>query len=166
MPDDFNPNDMQNPYVDYRAANLYAYLRKHGVDRPAATDFLYSNLGFGLLGQALVNRAGMPYAKLLEEVVTGPLGMSDTVVILSAQQQKRLIQGYNSQNRPVRPWTFDAIAGAGAIRSTAGDLLTYLDAQLHPEKFGALSAALAASHELRAETVSGGRIGHAWLYPP
>ena len=35
-------------------------------------------------------------------------------------------------------WDLDGLAGAGAIRSTAGDMLTYLEAQLHPEKFPAL----------------------------
>src|SRR5207248_7245613 len=35
MPDNFKPSDMTNPYADYHAANLYAYIGKHGVANPA-----------------------------------------------------------------------------------------------------------------------------------
>jgi len=164
MPDNFDPVDPRNPYADYRAANLYAYIGKHGVAKPRASKFLYSNVGFGILGQALSNRAGLSYPNLVQEEVTGPLGMSDTVVSLSREQLARFIQGYDAAHRPVRPWDLDAMAGAGAIRSTADDMLTYLDTQLHAEKFGALATALAQSHQLRADVASDSRIALAWIY--
>ncbi len=164
MPSNFKPADVNNPYVDYRDENLYAFIGEHGVSKPADAGFLYSNLGFGLLGQALANRAGMTYPNLLQEDVTGPLGMSDTVVSLSGERWERFIQGYNGQHHPVHPWDLVAMAGAGAIRSTAGDMLTYLEAQLHPERFGALSAALTESHQLHAEGFPGSRIALAWYY--
>ena len=55
MPDNFHPADAQDPYADYRSANLYDFINKHGVQKPVDTSFLYSNLGFGLLGQALAD---------------------------------------------------------------------------------------------------------------
>ena len=164
MPANFKPASMTNPYVDYRAANLYDYLAKRGVARPANAGFLYSNLGFGLLGQALANRAGRSYPDLVAREVTGPLGMSDTVVTLSPEQQSRFIQGYNASHRPVREWDFAALAGAGAIRSTAGDMLTYLQAQLHPQKAPALASALRQSQQLHADGFPGTRIALAWYY--
>ena len=76
----------------------------------------------------------MSYSDLLQEEVTGPLGLRDTVVSLSPEQQSRIIQGHTGQHRPIPAWYLDAYAGAGAIRSTAGDLLTYLDdALLNPD---------------------------------
>ena len=164
MPDNFHPADIRNPYADYHAADLYRFLAAHGVGRPAATDFLYSNLGFGLLGQALANRAGESYAALLEREVAAPLGLSDTVVALSPRQRARFIQGHDTQHRPAHEWDLDALAGAGAIRSTAADMLTYLEAQLHPEKFPALAAAIRMTHEPRADAMPGMKIGLAWLY--
>jgi CubicO group peptidase (beta-lactamase class C family) len=174
MPDNFHPADNSNPYADYRAANLYAFLAKHGVAKPGDTTFLYSNLGFGLLGQALANRAGVPYSELLQNEITGPLGMKDTVVALSAQQQLRFITGHDAAHHPAHAWDLDALAGAGAIRSTADDMLTYLQANLHPDKLPStatqtpsgktLGAALAQSHELRADASPGMRIALAWLY--
>ncbi len=164
MPDNFNPIDQRNPLADYRAANLYAYLHKRGVAKPRAAKFVYSNVGFGILGQALSNRAGIDYPNLVRDEVTGPLGMRDTGVSLSPEQRSRIIQGYDAAHLPVRMWDMDAMAGAGAIRSTASDMIAYLDAQLHPEKFGALQAALVESHQLRADVESGSRIALAWIY--
>lgn len=164
MPGNFNPADPRNPYADYHSANLYQFLASHGVAKPAAPGFLYSNLGFGLLGNALAGRAGMSYAALLQREIAGPLGLKDTVVSLSPEQQARFMQGHDAQHLPAHSWEFDALAGCGAIRSTAADMLTYLEAQLHPEKFPALAAAIAQTHEPRAEAGLLGRIGLAWLY--
>ena len=75
MHDNFKPAIEDNPYADYHAANLYEYLAKHGAAKPDKPEFLYSNLGFGLLGQALSLRAGKAYQALLAEEVLDPLGM-------------------------------------------------------------------------------------------
>lgn len=58
MPDNFHPADPHNPLADYGPEQLYAYLAKHGAAKPEDATFAYSNLGFGLLGQALAVRAG------------------------------------------------------------------------------------------------------------
>jgi CubicO group peptidase (beta-lactamase class C family) len=159
MPGNFHPADKANPYADYHAADLYEYLAKHGLRKPADAAFLYSNLGFGLLGQALANRAHMSYPDLVKAEITGPLGMRDTVVSLSPDQQRRFMQGHDGDGHPVSSWDLDALAGAGALRSTAGDMLTYLEANLHPN-----SAAFVQSHQLRADIEPGLRIALAWMY--
>jgi serine-type D-Ala-D-Ala carboxypeptidase/endopeptidase len=171
MPDNFNPADGKNPYADYHAANLFAFIGKHGVAVPAGASFLYSNLGFGLLGQSLSVRAGTPYPELLKTEVTVPLALADTTISLSPEQLSRFMPGHDGDHQPAHAWDLDALAGAGAIRSTAGDLLTYLAANLHPEdvKPGAgagstLQAALNLSHQLRADAMPGMRIALAWLY--
>jgi len=166
MPDNFRPASPRDPYADYRPADLYGFLAKQGVSKPASPRFNYSNVGLGLLGQALADRAGMSYAELLKKQVTGPLGMNDTAVRLSPEQEKRLVQGHGAQHQPAGAWNFDALAGAGAIRSTAGDMLTYLEAQLHPDriKTGTLAQAIAMSQELRADAFPTMKVGLAWLY--
>jgi CubicO group peptidase (beta-lactamase class C family) len=168
MPDNFKPTGRRNPYPDYHAAHLYAYMAKRGVARPAHPRFFYSNLGLGLLGQALANRAGTTYAKALQQEITGPLGLPDTVVWPSPEQRERVIQGHsgNGEHEAVHAWPrgLDGLAGAGAMRSTAGDMLTYLEAQLHPERSPAMVAALTESHKLRADAISGQRIALAWFY--
>ena len=73
---------------------------KHGVAKPGDAEFLYSNLGFGLLGQALANRAGLNYRICLQEEVTGPLGMSDTVVSLSRRTVGTIHPGLQRRHHP------------------------------------------------------------------
>jgi len=171
MPDNFAPADPNNPYADYHAAELYQFIKQHGLVKPADATFLYSNLGFGLLGQALSNRAAMPYPQLLKEQITVPLGLKDTVVTLTPQQQSRFIPGHNAQHEQVHEWNLDALGGAGAIRSTADDLLTYLQANLHPESVNTsasanartLPKAIALSHEVRNTALPGMHIAFAWL---
>jgi CubicO group peptidase (beta-lactamase class C family) len=158
IPDNLRANE------DYGVERLYAYIGKRGVGKPAHANFLYSNLGFGLLGQALANRAGIAYRFLVQEEVTGPLGMSDTVVYLSEDKQTRVIRGYDNSRRSPLPRDQSGLAGAGALHSTAGDMLTYLDAQLHPGKFETLSAAIVQSHQIHADAGTSGRIAVAWAY--
>ncbi|MGO9454358.1 MAG: serine hydrolase domain-containing protein [Candidatus Binataceae bacterium] len=176
MPDNFKPKNSANPYVDYGAPQLHDFVARHGVAKPADAPFLYSNLGFGLLGYGLSLRAGVPYGQLLSTEITGPLHMSDTVITLSPTQRTRLIEGYNNNFDPAGPWDFDVFAGAGAIRSTAADLLTYLDGNLHPDKYATgaaadspaatLPAAIALDHQVRAKiSVSGDKkIALAWWF--
>jgi CubicO group peptidase (beta-lactamase class C family) len=173
MPDNFKPTDGENPYTDYHAANLYAYLAMHGVGKPEKTEFLYSNLGFGLLGQALSVRAEKAYPALLAEEVLEPLGMHDTAVALTPAQQARFIPGHTGDHRPAHAWDLDAFAGAGAIRSTASDMLIYLQANLHPEEVKGpdvspaaktIAAAIVQSHELHADSFGGQKVALAWLF--
>jgi CubicO group peptidase (beta-lactamase class C family) len=71
------------------------------------------------------------------------------------------MQGYDEQHHPA-PWDEEGLAGSGAIRSTAGDLLKYLQANLHPEGFGgALSEALAMAHHPRPPVLPRTRIALA-----
>lgn len=175
LPDNLKPSDPNNPYADYHAANLYRFLSGHGLGKVGDPPFLYSNLGVGLLGQALANRAGVPYPALLLDEVTGPLALKNTVITLSAEQHQRFIEGHRADHLVAHAWDLDALAGAGAIRSNADDMLTYLEAQLHPErivmtgpepssKTQTIAASLTLSHELRANAGAGTEIAFAWLY--
>jgi CubicO group peptidase (beta-lactamase class C family) len=164
MPDNFAPADFENPYADYHLSNLYEYIAKRGVAKRGNPSFLYSNLGVGLLGQALANHAGMSWPELVKAEITGPLGMNDTVVSVTPEQNYRFAQGFDGQHHPTHAWDIDGIAGAGALRSTSGDMLNYLEAQLHPERAGALGAAIRESHILHADVNATTRIALAWLY--
>jgi hypothetical protein len=137
-----------------------------GVARPPYASFSYSNLGFGLLGQALANRTGEDYADLVRGI-TEPLGMHDTVLQFSSEQRARLIQGYAAPRTPVGTMDLSSLAGAGAIRSTAADLLRYLVANLHPETVSdadGLRRAIETQHKLRAHIAPGASIALSWLY--
>jgi len=174
LPDNMHPENQADPYANYTAKDLYDFLAKQGVGHPELTGFLYSNLGFGLLGQALAIKADESYEALIRRQVTGPLGMKDTTTALSPSQQARLIQGYTGAHDKAHVWTFDALAGAGALHSTVDDLLTYTEAYLHPEKLppasagpaSTLASALRLAQHPQADGPGSMKIALAWLFRP
>jgi CubicO group peptidase (beta-lactamase class C family) len=172
----FRPPDPDNPFADYDKERLYIFMRARGVRKWADFGFVYSNLGMGLLGHALGVRAGIDYVPLVKKVITDPLSMHDTVFTLNDDQKPRFMQPYQMQlgpRHPVRPFDVDVLAGAGGFRSTAGDMLAWAEANLHPDRLSpgvgagrsVLVAALKASHELR-DAGQGRKIGLAWLHHP
>lgn len=175
MPDNIDLTDLDNPYASYHAAELFAYLRKHGVANPTRASSQFGSLGFGLLGVALANRAGTSYDVLLKDEIADPLGLKDTTIALSPEQKLRLIPGHDQFRGPAKPWDSDALAGAVAIRSTAGDLLAYLEANLHPEALSlaaaspnaaTLSTAIGHTLQPQSEVLPGMRSALGWLYQP
>ena len=161
LPTNLNIKLFSNPYVDYDSARLYAYLKERGLARPADAAYLYSNLGFGLLGHVLARQHHGSYEKLIADLITGPLEMHDTRVQLDPAARPRMAQGHTQTGVPVPPWDFDALAGAGAIRSTVDDMLRYVQAQIEPP--ATLAAAIRNSQVVRASTgAGGGGIALAW----
>jgi serine-type D-Ala-D-Ala carboxypeptidase/endopeptidase len=129
LPDNMVGADSPDPYAAYTNADLFAYLAQAKLPSapPCAPD--YSNLGFGVLGVVLERMYGQSWDTLVHNKITLPLGMADTVQHLSTEQRARLAQGW-SEGKQVQPWTFQAMAGAGALVSTAADLTKLADAML------------------------------------
>jgi D-alanyl-D-alanine-carboxypeptidase/D-alanyl-D-alanine-endopeptidase len=130
LPTNLAPKDANNPYADYTVANLYAFLSSYPLPRDAGSGFEYSNLGDGLLGHVLALRAGTDYETLVRTRITDPLGMKSTAITLSPDQQARLAPGHDAQLKRAANWDFPTLPGAGALRSTVNDMLTFLGANL------------------------------------
>src|SRR5262249_32553794 len=129
-PTNSHPADVANPFADYDIPKLYEFLSAYTLTRDVGEKYEYSNVGVGLLGHALARKAGMSYEALVRARVLEPLGMKDTTVTLSDEQKKRLATGHNGALVPVKSWDLDALAGAGALRSTVNDMLKFLSANL------------------------------------
>lgn len=127
-----------NPFVHPDRAQLLVGLSALKLDRKPPCNGPYSSLGLGLLGQLLADRYGKPWDMLVHENIAAPLGMRDTVQYLGPDAQ-RLAPGYEDKS-PRTPWDFGALAGAGALRSTAADLLVFARAIMAGRK-GPLGAA-------------------------
>ena len=97
MPDNKAPKDPKDPFADYDAAKLYAFLSGYTLTRDPGAQWEYSNLGVGLLGHALSLKANKTYEALVADRITGPLKLKDTTIALSAEQTKRLAPGCLSQ---------------------------------------------------------------------
>jgi serine-type D-Ala-D-Ala carboxypeptidase/endopeptidase len=172
MPDNIGVANLEQPYADYRAADLVAYLQRRGVANPDPRYSEFDSLGFGLLGVALAERAGVSYGQLVEDEIAGPLGLRDTAVTLSPSQQERMLPGHDEFHGPAKAWSSDALAGAIALRSTASDMLAYLIAYLHPETIAnrstpgaaTLPEAMRQSMQRQGELTSGMGVTSGWLF--
>jgi len=122
------PASGDNPYAAYTVEQLYAFLSSYTLHYDPGTHYEYSNLGFGLLGHALALRAGSSYEDLLVSRVCEPLGLRDTCISLSNSMRERLAQGHASNLKPASNWDIPTLAGAGALRSTANDLVKFVKA--------------------------------------
>ena len=162
MPDNFHPKDESNPYADYTAEQLYDFLSHYELKRDIGAEFEYSNLGVGLLGQALSLRAGTDYESMLKARVLGPLQMTSTAVTLTPSMKARLAVGHGPGLRPVPNWDLAVLAGAGALRSTANDMLTFLAANLGYTKTP-LADAMADEISIRRPAGQGMEIAYNWL---
>ena len=173
MPDNIRIDKIDQPYADYHPADLLAWLSKHGVANPNRAPSNFGSLGFSLLGVALANRAGVGYGALFQQQIAGPLGLTDTALALTPEQQARLLPGHDQFRQVSQVWQSDALSGAIGLRSTAGDLLKFLVANLHAESCkpapgfagsSTLAAALALARQPQAEVGTGMRIALGWLY--
>lgn len=150
LPGNLSPADPDDPYADYDAKKLYDFLASYQLPRAPGDSAEYSNLAVGLLGHALTLEAGAPsWGALVDSRIARPLGMRETFVDVPAKLRSRISAGHDAHMDSVPAWHLDALAGAGALRSTASDMLTYLAAELDPSR-GPLAKAIALSHEPRA----------------
>jgi len=161
LPSNFNPKDPLNPYADYSVDDLYQFLSSYTLSRDPGSEFEYSNLGGGLLGHLLAYRAGTDYESLIGTRITRPLVMPDTGITLSSSMKQRMATGHNAMLAPVANWDLPTLAGAGALRSSANDMLTFLEALLG-YKDSPLAPAMKAMLEVR-RPAGQTEIGLGWL---
>ncbi len=162
MPANFKPADPDNPYADYTAEKLFEFLSGYTLPRDIGASYEYSNLGAGLLGEALARRAGKSYEALLAERIFRPLGMNSTGIVLRPEMAARLATGHSPQLTPVKNWDLDALAGAGAIRSTVNDMLDYVAAYMGLKPSPLAGAMAMARQDRNDTTIPDMRIGLAW----
>jgi CubicO group peptidase (beta-lactamase class C family) len=166
LPDNMRFGDPLDPYADYTEADLLAFLSHYQLTRDPGSQYEYSNLGVGLLGYLLARAAHTDYATLLHDRITGPLGLKDTVIALSPAQQKRFAIPHDEYMRPTKPWHLPTLAGAGAIRSTADDMLKFLAAALDPRSKIAPEVKLLLSDRRKTNVGYIAALGWLVLEPP
>ena len=152
------PADAADPYAHYTKQQLYAFLNGYALTRDPGASFEYSNLGVGLLGVALANRAHTTYAALLRARVLAPLGMNDTAVEAAGSTPARIAAPHTMEGDAANNWHFDAFAPAGGITSTAADMLKYLRCNMGE---GPLAATCLFAQQPR-DTIPGNHIGLVW----
>jgi len=160
VPNNFAPANPNDPYADYGTTRMYAFLNGYTLTRDPGESYEYSNLGVGLLGVALARRAGTSYENLVLQRVIRPLNMTDTRVTLTPELRGRLAVGH-AGGHEVSNWDFDALAGAGAIRSTAQDMAMFVAAAAGLTRTR-LDSAFALTELIQFDAGPDMRIGLGW----
>lgn len=126
--------------------NFAEFYRRFQPTAKIGASRLYSNPSIGLSGHLAAAKAGRPFAALLAEKVFEPLGLADTFLDVPGDRMADYAQGYTRGNAPVRvnPGLFDR--EAYGVKTTASDLLRFVEASVNPEGLGDdLEAALLAA---------------------
>jgi CubicO group peptidase (beta-lactamase class C family) len=161
-----------DPYAGYSEADLLASVRSVKLQSAPGTKACYSNFGMTLLGYLLARRAGSSYETVVKQQVCLPLGMQDTTITLDRAQAPRAAQGYRAVWRcgPLllalrsAPWfKNNDLGGAGALRSTAADMLKYLQANMRPDG-QPLEHALRESHRVLFKEDERMSFGMNWIH--
>jgi len=168
MGDNFQPRDWNNPYANYTRENLYEFLNGYSLSREPGDKYEYSNFGMALLGHVLALKAGRGYEQLLMESLCEPLGMKDTRIKLTQEQRKRLVAGHGQialgevkMIIPMKNWDFEVLAGCGALRSTANDMLRFLEANMCLDKTK-LQRVMESTHQQKHKIDDGMGVGWGW----
>ena len=153
VPDNLDGKRADNPYADYTAEKFYAYLSRCDLAHDPGEKSEYSNVGVGLLGHAITLKAGADYESLVTQRICRPLGMESTRITLTPQMKERFVTGHNAFGHSVRSWDIPVLAGAGALRSSANDLLKFVSANLGLTQ-SSITEAMARTHGQLAWFVS------------
>lgn len=150
----------QNPYANYTRKDLFHYLKNCTLDHEPGEHFEYSNLGTGLLGELISMITKKTYSQNIEEIITTPLRMQNTVQKANPKTQK-VVKVYNEKGEEVPLWDWQALAGAGSLKSTVHDLLRFAQYQFKlPES--TLENAMALTRQFTYYLPPNTDIGLAW----
>ena len=112
---------------------LFEALPKTKYDHAPGTRYLYSNIGYAILGASLGRAAKKPYVDYVRESVIRPLGMTTTDFVPSAAIRPALAKGYEIRDgKPNGEQPAKEHDGRGykvpngALYTTAGDLAKFV----------------------------------------
>lgn len=152
-----------HPLDDYTDEMLNAFLSNYELTRSPGAKFEYSNLGMGLLGNAIALKAGRSYESLVADRICQPLKMNSTAITLNPELKSRFATGHNELGYAVPSCDFQSLMGCGAVRSTANDLLQYLSANLGLTRSG-LTPLMQKTHMVHFQSMfRASSTGLAWF---
>ena len=137
---------LQFPDAVQNEEQMLDYYRQWQPESAPGSHRLYSNPSIGLLGYLTTQRLGKSYETLMEEALFAPLGLEHSYFQVPEAQQAHYAYGYSKEDEPIRvnPGMLDA--QAYGLKSTAADVLTFVEAHMGlAELDESLSQALAAT---------------------
>jgi len=107
-----------------------ATLAKQRTDGLAGVQWRYADAGYNLLGRAIEEIAGRPYADVIDDRVLRPLGMRNSTYSLYRVPDEDRVVAYDKRGRAERhPWDRAFLPSSG-LQTTAPDLALFAKAML------------------------------------
>lgn len=110
----------------------------------------YSNPSIGLFGKVVALSMNKPFDQALEKTIFPALGLKHSYVNVPKTQMQNYAFGYNQENQPIRVNPGPLDAPAYGVKSTLPDMLSFIYANLNPQKYPAdIQRAINETHQGR-----------------
>ncbi|EML7606906.1 ADC family extended-spectrum class C beta-lactamase [Acinetobacter baumannii] len=110
----------------------------------------YSNPSIGLFGKVVALSMNKPFDQVLEKTIFPALGLKHSYVNVPKTQMQNYAFGYNQENQPIRVNPGPLDAPAYGVKSTLPDMLSFIHANLNPQKYPAdIQRAINETHQGR-----------------
>ena len=126
---------------------MLGYFKQWKPTYAAGTHRQYSNPSIGLFGYLAAQSMGASFDELMEKTLLPKLGLTHSYLKVPQDQMGLYAQGYNKDNKPVRvePGALDS--EAYGVKTSASDLLRYVEANMNPTSLEKpLQQAIATTH--------------------
>ncbi|WP_429492792.1 class C beta-lactamase [Pseudomonas sp. S30_BP2TU TE3576] len=108
---------------------------------------LYSNPSLGLFGYLAAHSLGQPFDDAMQNTLLPKLGLEHTYLRVPQDQMALYAQGYNKDGKPVRVGPGALDSEAYGVKTSAADLMAYVEANMKPSRLEKpLQQAIALTH--------------------
>lgn len=115
----------------------------------------YSNPSIGLFGEIVGLSMKQPFNQVLEKTIFPDLSLKHSYVNVPKTQMQNYAFGYNQENQPIRVNPGPLDAPAYGVKSTLPDMLSFIHANLNPQKYPAnIQRAINETHQGRYQVNS------------
>lgn len=128
--DNLSGSDRKERYDSYTVEKMYTFLSSYSLTNDPGSRFQYSNLGMSLLGHVMELKTGTNFEWLVVSRICQPLRMESTRITPTPEMRARMSTGHDEKGKRAANFSLQVMASAGAMLSTAADLLKYLSANL------------------------------------
>lgn len=126
---------------------LLAYLKAWKPAYKAGTHRTYANPSIGMLGYVTAKAMGQSYDSAMQDVLFPALGLKSTFTVVPKAKMADYAQGYKRTGEPARMTPAILSSEAYGVRSTATDMIRFVNANMGLEKLdGKLQQAIANTH--------------------
>lgn len=138
---------LQLPTSITTGEQLHDYLKHWKPSYEPGKFRTYNNPGIGILGLITAQSMNQNFDSLMEKIIFPALGMSDSFINVPDSRMNDYVQGYTESGSPTRMSKSLIADEAYGVKTTAHDLLLYIEDNIDPKKLDSkIQRALTTTH--------------------